>query len=137
MGRKQSREIAFKLLFALAFDKSSEVTDESSLELVCERETPDETEMAFIEALCGAVKRNLEAIDKLIAEHAKGFTFDRIFKIDLTALRMAIGEVLFTDGGNSKDTKAIAIDTAVEIVKKYSTGKSSAFVNGVLSQILN
>lgn len=131
MGRKQSREIAFKLLFALAFDKSNEVMDEASLELVCEREQPNETEMSFITSLVNAVKDNLNAIDKLIAAHAKSFAFDRIFKIDLTALRTAIGEAMYLEG-----EKGVVINAAVEFVKKYSTEKSAAFVNGVLSQVI-
>ena len=126
MSRKQSREIAFKLLFSLCFENA-----ESHLEVVSE-EKPDEKELAFINKLCAAVRGNLGEIDALIEKHAHGFSLDRIFKIDLTALRMAIGEILYV-----KETPAVvAVNEAVVIAKKYGTEKSAGYINGILASVL-
>ena len=121
MSRKQSREAAFKLLFSLCFENA-----ESCLE-----EKPDEKELAYINKLCDAVKENLAEIDALIEKHAHGFSLDRIFKIDLTALRMAIGEIKFIDTPH-----VVAVNEAVNIAKKYGTEKSGGYVNGILASVL-
>ena len=127
MSRKQSREVAFKLLFSLCFDTQIE----TGLEMATD-EKPDDTELQYINKLCAAVKENLAEIDALIEKNAHGFSLDRIFKIDLTVLRMAVAEILFL-----KETPAVvAVNEAVNIAKKYGTDKSGAYVNGILASIL-
>ena len=122
MSRKQSREAAFKLLFSLCFENAEG----------CLEEKPDEKELAFINKLCDAVRGNLAEIDALIEKHAHGFSLDRIFKIDLTVLRMAIGEILYVG-----DTPAVvAVNEAVNIAKKYGTEKSAGYINGILASVL-
>ena len=126
MSRKQSREKAFQLLFSLCFDNA-----ESRLEDVTD-EKPDEKELQYINKLCAAVKENLAEIDALIEKNAHGFSLDRIFKIDLTVLRMAVAEILFL-----KETPAVvAVNEAVNIAKKYGTEKSGTYINGILASVL-
>lgn len=127
MSRKQSREIVFKLLFSLCF--SSVI--ETPLEMVTD-EKPDEKELQFINKLCAATCENLVGIDSLIEKHAQGFSLDRIFKIDLTVLRMAIGEIKFF----GETPHVVAVNEAVNIAKKYGTEKSAAYINGILASVL-
>ena len=104
---------------------------ETGLDMVTD-ERPDEKEQAYINKLGAAVRENLAAIDAIIEKHAHGFTLDRIFKIDLTALRMAIGEILYMS-----DTPAVvAVNEAVNIAKKYGTEKSGGYINGILASVL-
>ena len=127
MSRKQSREVVFKLLFALAFDEAGE----TEIELATQ-ETIDEKEKIYIDALVAAVKTNLSNIDGIISNTAKGFSFDRIYKVDLTALRLAVGEIMYMP-----DTPDIvAINEAVNLVKKYGTENSAGYVNGILASVL-
>ena len=127
MSRKQSREIAFKLLFSLCFDTAGE----TPFEMVTD-EKPDEKELQYINKLCTAVRDNLAEIDVLIEKNAHGFSLDRIFKIDLTVLRMAIGEIKFFG-----DTPhVVAVNEAVNIAKKYGTEKSAGYINGILASVL-
>jgi N utilization substance protein B len=127
MSRKQSREKAFQLLFSLCFG----VEISADLDMVTD-EKPCEKESEFIEKLCAAVRDNLAEIDTIIEKHAHGFTLDRIFKVDLTALRMAVGEILFV-----KDTpEIVAVNEAVTIAKKYGTEKSGTYINGILASVL-
>lgn len=127
MSRKQSREIVFKLLFSLCFDAQIE----TPFEMVTD-EKPDEKELQYINKLCTAVRENLGEIDALIEKNAHGFSLDRIFKIDLTVLRMAIGEIRFYG-----DTPhVVAVNEAVNIAKKYGTEKSAAYINGILASVL-
>jgi len=126
MSRKQSREKAFQLLFSLCF--GAEVG--TGLDMVTD-EKPDEKELVFINKLCAVVSENLGEIDAKISTHAHGFALDRIFKIDLTVLRMAVGEVMYLDTPD-----AVAVNEAVNIAKKYGTEKSGGYVNGILASIL-
>jgi N utilization substance protein B len=128
VSRKQSREIVFKLLFSLCFDVDGEtdfglVTDDKGI--------LDERELGYINSLQAAVRVNLGEIDAVIEKHAQGFTLDRIFKIDLTVLRMAVGEVIYLDTPN-----VVAVNEAVELAKKYGTEKSGSYVNGILASVL-
>jgi len=127
MSRKQSREAAFKLLFSLCFD----VEGETPLDFVSD-EKPDGRELEFINKLYAAIKGNLSEIDALIQKHAHGFAIDRIFKIDLTVLRMAIGEIVYLP----ETPQAVAVNEAVVIAKKYGTEKSASYINGILASVL-
>ena len=57
---------------------------------------------------------------------------NRIFKVDLAILKVAVFEMLFS---NEKTPSKVIINEAVELAKKYSTDKSYKFVNGVLASI--
>ena len=126
LSRKQSREVAFRLLFAL-----SEPSDES-FELA-NGGIPTGPELEYISAIYSAVTENIQEIDEIIKRHSHGFTFERIFKTDLAALRLGIGELKFFGG---KTPAVVAINEAVEIAKKYGTEKSGSFVNGILAAIM-
>jgi len=135
-SRKKSREIVFRLLFKLSYDRAATqencLIDGEDLAAVCDNdELPVGPELEYIEMVYKAVIENLSEIDKIITEHAKGFSFDRIFKTDLTALRMGIAEVKYTDV-----PAVVAVNAAVEIAKKYGTEKSGGFVNGILAEVI-
>ena len=135
MSRKQSREVAFKLLFSLSFDRDSGGFSPEVLELALSegsKVTIDDVEMNYIKNLCDVVKINLKKIDDLIEANARDFSFDRIFKADLTVLRMSVGEILFVP----ETPAAVAINEAVTLAKKYSTEKSASYINGILASIL-
>ena len=133
MSRKQSRELAFRLLFALAFDNggNNEVLSEASLDsALLGEKRPDDVEMSYIKKLVNAVADNVGEIDRVIKEKSKGFIFDRIFRTDLTALRMGFAEIKFMDGTTPP---VVVVNEVVEIAKKYGTEKSGGFVNGILA----
>jgi len=128
MSRKQSRETAFKLLFSLCFGAEirtniEDITDEKI----------DERELEYINRLCAAVRENLAAVDAVIERHAHGFALDRLFKIDLTVLRMAAVEILYLC---EVTPPVVAVNEAVVIAKKYGTEKSAAYINGILASVL-
>ena len=81
--------------------------------------------------LVEGVAANAERIDGLIAEHAKGWTLDRMPVIDRNLLRIATYEITEVDDVPT----AVAIAEAVELAKDLSTDESAGFINGVLSAI--
>jgi N utilization substance protein B len=79
----------------------------------------------------GAVEHRAD-VDRLISEHAQGWSLDRLPDVDRAILRMAVVELLWVDDVPD----AVVIDEAVELAKSLSTDDSAAYVNGVLAGIL-
>ena len=66
-----------------------------------------------------------------ISKYIKGYTIDRLFKIDLAILLIAFYELKYQDTATK-----IVVNEAVELAKKYSTQKSYSFINGVLGSFI-
>jgi transcription antitermination protein NusB len=73
-----------------------------------------------------------ERIDTLLAEHARGWTLDRMPGVDRNLLRIATYEILFVDD----IPDAVAVSQAVELAGELSTEESPGFVNGLLAAII-
>lgn len=78
-----------------------------------------------------AVLRHKNFIDKQIENAAPEFSIDKINKVDLAILRLAVYELLVE---KTQPTKVI-IDEAIELAKEYGGDSSPAFVNGALGNI--
>ena len=85
----------------------------------------------FCETLLKGWMKNRAAIDAAIREHARNYEFTRLSAVDRNVLRIACQELLFCED----IPPAVAINEAIEIAKKFSTGESGKFVNGVLDNI--
>ena len=89
MTRSEAREQVFIVLFEKIFDEESTIA-----QIV---ETAREAELikinAFADALLNAIENNVESIDNVITENAKGWTIARLPKVSLAVLRLAIGEI--------------------------------------------
>ncbi len=73
-----------------------------------------------------------ELIDKTIAKSAPEFPIEKINRVDLAILRLAVFELLI----EKKEPPKVIIDEAVELAKEYGGETSPAFVNGVLGTVL-
>lgn len=78
------------------------------------------------------VIENLEAIDKKINEVAPEFPIDKINKVDLSILRLAIFELQF----EKKTPPKVVVDEAIELAKEFGGDASPGFVNGALGKLL-
>jgi transcription antitermination protein NusB len=81
--------------------------------------------------LAEGVDGHREELDEVIAEHAKGWTVDRIAPLDLNVLRTALYEIEFTD-----TPAEVAIDEAVELAKEYCGAEAPKFINGILGAVV-
>lgn len=72
----------------------------------------------------------LEEIDADLNQKAKGWSTDRMGKVDLTILRLAIYEIRYDE----EVPTGVAINEAVELAKKFGQDSSPAFINGVLAK---
>lgn len=78
------------------------------------------------------IKKNLKKIDKFIGEAAPQWPIERINKIDLAVLRLAVYELLV----EAKAPPKVIVDEAVEIAKDYGSEASASFINGVLGKLI-
>lgn len=131
MTRSRQREHAFLMLFRTEFHEMKDLNDQDEL-YMSELENIKDEERMYIESKVKETRMKLPEIDRLISEKASGWNIDRIGKVELTILRLAIYEILFDD----TIPDSVAINEAVELSKKFGQDESSSFVNGVLSKFV-
>ena len=126
LNRKQSREAVFGLVYELDFNREYEVDEiyHNALEL---REIE---ENEYIKETFFGIYVNIAEIDSLIEEKSRGWKMDRISKVSRAAMRLCAYEIKYTEIPFN-----IAINEALEIVKKYDDEKARGFVNGILNSI--
>lgn len=136
--RREIREKALQALFPLDFNTSLTKQDAITYALeVDHREMVSEEGDAFVpvylDLLVGGVcDRKVELDERITAHLGSNWSIQRIAKMDLITLRMAIFEMLYvTDVPNT-----VALNEAIELTKKYSDDRSRKFVNGVLSNVM-
>lgn len=140
MSRRLAREAAIKFLFSIDFNKDENLEEMLGdfFETARERKNDEyqeeigENDIKYAEEVIKGTVDKLQPIDKLIQDNITGWTKDRIVKVDLAVLRLALYEILYRDD----IPDSVAINEAIELAKKYSTDESGSFVNGVLGKIV-
>ena len=127
MSRKKSREFAFRLVFEKFFHTPNDDCLDEMEDIVLEEEDRD-----FVNHLIGGINQNYDSIMETIKTNTVGYELERIYKIDLAILVLAVFELKYDD-----TPKNVVINEAIELSKKYSTDKSYSFINGVLAKIVN
>ena len=92
----------------------------------------DEAAAEEIRERIAALREKIPEIDALLSERSEGWAIDRIGRVELAILRLAIFEIRF-----EQLTAGIAINEAVELAKAYGGERSGSFVNGVLAKVIN
>lgn len=127
MSRKMARDWLFKLTFELCFQDQSDVLFD---EFLSDENLNDENKQ-FVKDIYSGIVEEKEDVLKDISKYLKGFTIDRVFKVDLAILILAFYEIKH----GTSDAK-IVVNEAVELAKKYSTPKSYSFINGVIASYI-
>lgn len=86
---------------------------------------------SFAEELVNGVIENLVDVDEAIRVYAQNWAFDRIAKVDLAILRLAVYELLF----RRDIPPVVTINEAIELAKEFSTDDAKRFVNGILDRV--
>ena len=132
MSRRELREQIFKLIFRAEFYDKEELPEQEKLffeDYELNMKPEDET---YISEKSNKILEKLDEIDGMINQEAKGWTTERMGKIELTILRLAIYEIKFDE----EVPAGVAINEAVEIAKKFGQEESAGFVNGVLAKFV-
>lgn len=137
MARSIAREIVMQLFFEKSFGGEA---NSNSREMIKEQLNKSKTknyvltksDEVYIGRIFDGLASKQEVLDKLIQEKAKQWSIDRIGRVDLAILRLAIYELLY-----EKDTPSgVIINEAVVLAKRYCQAESSKFINGILATIL-
>ena len=126
MSRHDARILAFSLIFEREFDNSKSLDEiyETAKEV---REFEDDE---YVKNVFFGTQEHETEILSLVEKYSQGWKINRISKISLTIIKLAIYEMLYTDV-----PLKVAINEAVEIAKTYDDDKASAFVNGILNSV--
>jgi len=128
MSRRDSREKAFMLLYQMEIQKSDE---EAQIERFIEDLEVGTQAVEYMTSLVKGVRENLNELDARFAPFLKRWTKDRLPKVDLTILRLAVYEMFYVDEVPAN----VAISEAVLLCKKYSSEESRSYINAVLGRL--
>jgi len=130
MNRSQVRELAFKLLYQIEIQK--EVSKED-IDLFFENNQINSKEAKeYIEDVVNGVSKEAKAIMEEIEKNLKkDWEIDRISKINLALLKLAIYEIKYKELPFK-----VVINEVVELAKKYGEETSSMFINGILASVV-
>ena len=129
MGRRrQSREVALQLLYALDITRANvrEVLRAGWTEKMLSPEIRD-----FATILVTGVIEHRDEIDTFIQECSTNWSLERIGLVERNILRFAIYELCFLPDIPPN----VTINEAVEVAKKYGTEEAPAFINGILDRV--
>lgn len=126
LPRRQARENAYLTAFALTFHE-----DQPQNELDALAENGELPLDDFGRQLLRDLNDHGDEIDEMIRGHLKGWTLERVSRASVVAMRVALAELLY----GSEQKAGVAINEAVELVKKYGGENDYQFVNGLLGSI--
>lgn len=127
-ARTTAREAALQILFAI--EASSAEPDQAIGDFW--RELPGDAEgRAYADDAVRGVRARLSELDARITKASTNWRLERMARVDRNLLRLGTWELLH----RSDVPRAVVLDEAVELAKRYGTEESGAFVNGVLDRV--
>ncbi|MBQ8183534.1 MAG: transcription antitermination factor NusB [Clostridia bacterium] len=128
MTRSEAREQAFFVLFEKIFCE-----DETIEEIVGNAQEAGLIKINnFASVLLEKAGSNGDEIDTIIADNLRGWSIQRLPKVSLAVLRLAVSEIKYVD----EVPAGVTVNEAVELMKKYGTTDDASYVNGVLGAIV-
>lgn len=132
MSRRSARDTAFRLLYEYSINGEFNPATADVMR-DCFDKGMNDNAWNYVNEVIELYKSNSGPIDDLIRQNSKGWSLTHMSKVDLAILRLGICEIKYIEDIHSN----ITINECVELAKKYSTEKSSKFINGVLAGVLN
>jgi N utilization substance protein B len=126
--RSRAREVALQVLFQ---DDLNPGMNPAAADTFLKSRLPDAELVAFAQSLVAGVRRNRGELDSLLSRTADNWSLERMAATDRNILRLGAYEILYTEVPGR-----VAINEAVELAKRFGTGHSAQFVNGILDQFL-
>ena len=130
--RRAERALAFQVLYSLTFAPAATIQDVVKVF----RKAPEQGEAAektaapegFAWELVEGVWTNMDTIDERLTSFSQNWRIERMGKVEITLLRLALYEILFRNDVPPK----VAINEAIELSKQFGDDGSRGFVNGIL-----
>jgi N utilization substance protein B len=127
-SRRKSREYAMQMLYQWEICGYTPAQVETSF---FANQRADAEEESFARSLFEGAVANIDQLDGVVRAHAENWRLERMAAVDRNILRVALFELLH----HPKTPAAAVINEALEIARRFSTGYSVEFVNGVLDGI--
>ena len=130
MQRSAMRELAFQLIYEIEIQKDAE---DDVLELFFEsNDIIEESVKKYLKEIKEGLETNKAEINELVVHNLKqNWTLDRVSKINLSLIKLAIFEMLYLDLPYK-----VAINEVIELSKKYADEQSPIFINGILASVV-
>ena len=146
MTRRQAREHLFIMLFRKEFHESDELSEQLDLYLEPKQNLSEddlesyeegikilkEKDISELKERFNEIVEKLPEIDSILSTISTGWDLNRMGKVDLTAMRIAVYEIKYDES----IPDVVSINEAVEIAKKYGSNESSKLINGILGAII-
>ena len=126
MDRKIARAHAMKLVYE--WEMGGDGGEETRMYLLGVE--PGEQESEYMNRMFEGVVANEEKLDQQISKHLRGWTVERLSRVDLAILRLGAYELML-----GELPAGVVINEAVELANQFSTDKAGAFINGVLGSL--
>lgn len=131
MSRTEIREQAFKLVYSLQLQKEIELNEQIDL-YIESNDIEDQKTIEYIKDIVFGINKNEQDIEDIIKSCLDSkWTIERISKINLSILKLAIYEIKYKN-----IPFKVEINEAVELAKKYGEDTSSKFINGALAKVV-
>jgi len=131
MSRTEIRELAFKLIYSLEIQEEKELQEQIDL-YIEDNEIEAEKAQEYIKDVILGINENEEEITSIIKSVlTEKWTIERISKINLSILKLAIYEIKYKE-----IPFKVEINEAVELAKKYGDETSGRFINGALAKAI-
>jgi transcription antitermination protein NusB len=126
--RSRAREVALQVLFQ---DDLNPGGNPAQADQFLRARLKVEELVAFAQSLVAGVRRNRAELDQLLDRMADNWSLSRMATTDRNVLRLGAFEILYSD-----TPARVAINEAVELAKRFGSGQSAQFVNGILDRFL-
>lgn len=126
--RSRAREVALQVLFQDDLNPGGNPAQAD--QFLRARLKADEL-VTFAQSLVAGVRRNRAELDQLLDRTADNWSLSRMATTDRNVLRLGAYEILYSD-----TPARVAINEAVELAKRFGSGGSAQFVNGILDRFL-
>lgn len=130
MSRRELREHIFKILFQVEFNSIEEMQEQTAL-YFDDIALNDGKEKTYILDKLNNIVERISEIDEKINEYSEGWKVDRLGKVELSIIRLAVYELLYDEDIPT----GVAINEAVELAKTFGSDSAPAFINAVLGKI--
>ena len=127
--RRKSRELALQMLFQA--DMGRQGAEDVRRTFWNERSSVDAEVRGFADDLFRVATDRTTEIDGLIERHAEHWRMERMAAVDRNVMRAAVAELL----GFPATPRAVVINEALEVARKFSSPESVQFINGVLDSV--
>ena len=139
MSRKNAREDTFRIIFESLIntlepdeyikDYFEHLEDADKYEESAFLNKPVGNDNEYVKETVAGVLSKKEELDAIISENLIGWEVDRISKVSIAAMRLALYEMMYADD----IPVSVTINEAIEIAKKYDGTQCASFVNGALA----